>query len=136
MGNEGLLVHNYCLLGNALSKVKSFKRDGMSFAIDLLEDIERPLSDKGKGLIHILERHSSDFYPSHSKGDLFPSGTTIDQIVSGIGEVFAKGARQTQPNKTMQQFTKRIRINGEYANCSLWVDVENKIVVTFYKIGQ
>ena len=83
-----------------------------------------------------MERHSPDFYPSHSKGDLFPSGTTIEQILKGIEEVFAKGTRQTDPKKTMQQYHKRIKINGESANYGLWVDIKNKIIVIFYKIGQ
>ena len=136
VGNDGVLVHNNCLIGDALNLIKKFKRAGVAFELELLEGIERPNSNSGHGLIHILERHSVDFYPAHAKETLFPSGTTIDQIADGISEVFEKGTRASQPNATVQTFEKRIKVNGESANYRLIVDTANKYVVTFFKIAQ
>jgi len=89
-----------------------------------------------RGLEHILKRHSPDEFLTHPKGDLFPSGTTHDQIIDGIEKVFSKGTRVSDPNRVVQTFQKRIKINGQSANYRLIVDTNNSDVITFFKIGQ
>ena len=85
-----------------------------------------------------MKRHHPAHFPTNpqGKGDLFPSGTTIEEIIEGIKQVYSTGARASDnPNKVMQTFEKRITINGESANYRLSVDTANNRVITFFKIG-
>ena len=120
-------MHNTCW--NVSTVLGTFKRDGIG-SINITE------GNSKRGLKHILERHSPDEFVTHEKGDLFPSGTTHNQILDGINQVFSKGTRVSDPKKVMQTFEKRIKLNGESANYRLIVDTNNGDVVTFFKIGE
>ena len=88
-----------------------------------------------KGFQHILERHAADKFTESVKGDLFPIGTTNEQIFDAIGEVYSGGVRVSNPKKTVQTFERRIKINGENANYRLVVDQKSQEVITFFKAG-
>ena len=112
--------------------IKKFTREGdLGGTINLSEGTSK------KGFKHILERHSADEFLDNAtgKGDLFPSGTTDDQIFNAIEEVFAKGTRVSDAKKSVQTFEKRIKVNNESGNYRLIVDNESKEVVSFFKIG-
>lgn len=88
------------------------------------------------GLNHILKRHSADLYLKHSKGDLFPKGTTNEHIELGVRELYSRGVRKSDPNASAQVFEKRIKLNGEIANYRLIVNKSTGEVTSFFKIGQ
>lgn len=117
MGRLGVWVHNDCL-GN-------FKRYNAP-DIKLTDD----------GLKHILERHSADLYLNHSKGDLFPKGTTNEQIKDAIKTIYSTGTRVSNENSFAHVFEKRIRINGETSNYRLIVNKNTSEVTSFFKIGK
>lgn len=99
-------------------------------------------SGNGKGLRHLLTRHHSDFFNTYGnpsligEGELFPTGTTVEQIINGIEEVYSKGTRTLDPNKGVQIFEKRISLNGISENYRLLVDNQQNYIITFFKIGQ
>lgn len=118
------------LTNTAKNTLKQFSRDGdLGGTINLLE------GNSKKGLQHILERHSADNFTDAAKGDLFPTGTTNEQIFEAVGDVYSKGTRVSNPSKAVQTFERRIKINGETGNYRLIVDQKNQEVVTFFKIG-
>lgn len=106
-GKYGVWVHNDCLGKYARYNSPEIK-----------------LTDKG--LEHILKRHSADLYTTHSKGDLFPKGTTDKQIKDAIKSVYSNGARISNDNSPSHVFEKRIKINGKTANYRLVVNKKNK----------
>jgi hypothetical protein len=110
--------------------IKSFTRAGQ-----LGGEIKLMSGNSKKGFQHILERHSADEFLDLGKGDLFPKGTTNEQIMAGIQDVYSTGTRVSDPTKAVQTFEKRIKLNGESANYKLIVDQNAGEVVTFYKMG-
>jgi hypothetical protein len=89
-----------------------------------------------RGLRHILERHHPDYFPGN-KGDLFPTGTSIDEIVQAINDVYSNGSRVTKNiNDAMQTFNKVITINKETHLYKLVVDSKSGDVITFFKQTQ
>ena len=132
-GPAGLLAKTPAkatLISSAKSTLKQFTREGdLGGTINLFE------GNSKKGLRHILERHSADEFTEVMKGDLFPSGTTNEQIFDAIEKVYSKGTRVSDPEKAVQTFEKRIRINNESANYRLIVDRKAQEVVTFFRIG-
>lgn len=89
-----------------------------------------------KGLEHILKRHSADLYLTHSKGDLFPKGTTDKQIKDVIKSVYLNGARISNNNSLAHVFEKRIKINRKAANYRLAINKNTNEVSNFFKIGK
>jgi RHS repeat-associated protein len=113
--------------------VGTFKMTG-SFASSR-PNLVLTLGNAKKGLVHILSRHADDFFTAAPKGDLFPKGTTVEQIVDAIGEVYTKGVRNSNINDSVQSFSKRININGQVANYKLIVDKATNTVITFFQMG-
>jgi hypothetical protein len=107
--------------------ISTFKRFG--------KEVSLKWGDAKKGMEHILRRHSADEYLNNpgGKGDLFPKGTTDSQIIDAIEEVFSKGKRISDPNRSIQTFEKRIKINGETGQYKLVVDDVKKEIISFYK---
>ncbi|NNA07159.1 RHS repeat protein, partial [Pseudomonas lundensis] len=64
-----------------------------------------------EGWQHIDERHISGTHPSGA-GDLFPEGTTKEQILKVCECLVKKGARISDPNRQIQTFEKRVKVNG------------------------
>ncbi len=118
------------ITNSAKNALKQFTRDGdLGGTVNLLE------GNSKKGLHHILERHSADEFTDAAKGDLFPTGTTNDQIFDAIGDVYSRGTRVSDPAKAVQTFERRTKINGETGNYRLIVDQKNQEIVTFFKMG-
>ena len=89
-----------------------------------------------RGLRHILERHHPDYFPGN-KGDLFPNGTSIDEIIQAINDVYSNGSRVTKnPNDIMQSFNKVVTVNKETHLYKLVVDTKTGDIVTFFKQTQ
>ncbi|MNL19775.1 hypothetical protein D3C87_1409940 [compost metagenome] len=64
-----------------------------------------------EGWQHIEERHISGTHPTGA-GDLFPSGTTQDQIQKACECLVKSGTRVSDPRRQIQTFEKRMKING------------------------
>ncbi|MEM6362764.1 MAG: RHS repeat-associated core domain-containing protein, partial [Bacteroidota bacterium] len=132
-GPTGLLAKtgSRATLGSTSKQaLRYFTRDGeLGGVVNLFE------GNSKKGLQHILERHSADDFLDKAKGDLFPSGTTNEQIFDAIGEVFNKGTRVSNPSKSVQTFEKKIKLNDQTDNYRLVIDQKNEEVVTFFRVG-
>lgn len=98
-------------------------------------------ASKGTGLIHILARHSDEFLnlpqSSLGKGDLFPTGTTMEQIVEAIGEVYGKGTLITRKAAGDQAtvYERIIQVNGQMDRYQLRVNSSTNTITTFYRMG-
>ncbi|WP_052830452.1 polymorphic toxin-type HINT domain-containing protein [Gynuella sunshinyii] len=55
--------------------------------------------DLKKGWEHIKARHIDGNHPTKGAGDLFPSGTTLDQVEQAAKEVVASGNQLSDPSK-------------------------------------
>ena len=64
-----------------------------------------------EGWQHIDERYISGTHPSGA-GDLFPEGTTKEKILKVCECLVKKGARISDPNRQIQTFEKRVKVNG------------------------
>ncbi|WP_455912812.1 RHS repeat-associated core domain-containing protein [Pseudomonas palmensis] len=76
--------------------------------------VAKPRIDPGnrkEGWQHIDERHVSGTHPG-GHGDLFPEGTTQEQIQTACECLVKKGNRVSDPSSRMQIYEKRIKING------------------------
>ncbi|WP_123725914.1 RHS repeat-associated core domain-containing protein [Pseudomonas protegens] len=65
-----------------------------------------------EGWQHIDERHISGTHPEGA-GDLFPAGTTQDQIQKACECLVKKGTRISDPSRRIQTFEKRMKVNGK-----------------------
>ena len=128
VGDVGVVVHNSypCFKGIANAFYGTFTRANLG-PIKIIEGTTK------KGLLHIMRRHHPDFYTDLPKGDLFPSGTSLDEIIDGIKEVGVSGTRMSLPSNPVQTFEKVIKVHGERYNYRLIVDKISGEVVSFFK---
>ena len=93
-----------------------------------------PTGDLKLGWIHIDARHISGNHPKGA-GDLFPDGTSREQIEKAINKVVMKGRCVTEdPNKTVQTFEKKIVVNKKKDLVRVVVDTKNNIVITVFPV--
>jgi len=89
------------------------------------------------GFIHLLIRHSGDYFLGHEKKQIesqFPEKTTGKQIIDGIEEVIDEGHKVESNKDKNYVLEDEIKLNGEEADYRLVIKVENNSVVTFFKI--
>ena len=81
----------------------------------------------------IAKRHTQGGDHPSRQGDLFPDGTTRDQILQAAKKIVASGARQSNPSLPKLVFTKRMTINGKRTNYKVIVapDDSNRIISMF-----
>ena len=95
----------------------------------------RPRLDTGnekEGWIHIDQRHISGTSPK-GPGDLFPKGTTKNQIEQLTAWLVSKGNRISDPKYRIQVFERHTTFNGQHATYRTLVDTGdgNRIITTF-----
>jgi RHS repeat-associated protein len=89
-----------------------------------------------EGWQHIDERHIAGNGPS-GHGDLLPPTTTRQQVLAAAEKMVAKGTRVSDPNKRMQTFEMRMKVNGFTARNKLIVDSwDGNRVITFFPEGR
>lgn len=66
-------------------------------------------------------------------GDLFPEGTTREQIEGAPDAVVTKGVRVSDPSRRMQTYEKRVKVNGKVDRVRVIVDSadNNRVITTF-----
>jgi len=68
---------------------------------------------------------------------LFPSGTTRNQLDDAANYLVEKGTRTTDPAKQIQNFEKRMKVNGQRDRVKVVVDShDNNRVITIYPVRQ
>jgi hypothetical protein len=85
-----------------------------------------------EGWQHIDERHVTGDSPK-GPGDLFPDGTTREQVEKAAVTVVAKGVRISKPHKQIQTYEKRVKVNGKSDRVRVLVDSadNNRVITTF-----
>ncbi|MEM7584269.1 MAG: hypothetical protein AAF560_12850 [Acidobacteriota bacterium] len=89
--------------------------------------------DSKKGWIHIDERHVSGT-KSHGVADLFPAGTTREQLQKLADDIVDNGERISEVGKTIQNFEKRVTINGQSDTVRVVVDTSDGSVITMFPV--
>ncbi|WP_235515370.1 RHS repeat domain-containing protein, partial [Achromobacter sp. Root83] len=100
----GLNVYQYA--DNPVGWVDPLGLSGRKVPIPRIE-----AGNSKEGWQHIEERHISGTHPTGA-GDLFPSGTTQDQIQKACECLVKSGTRVSDPRRQIQTFEKRMKING------------------------
>jgi len=86
-----------------------------------------------KGLRHILERHSADYYTDYKeKGTLFHENTTGKQIIKGVQKLILSGDT-IRSQRTNLKIEKVIKLNSVQSKYRLIISPDNKIV-TFFRV--
>ena len=70
-----------------------------------------PNGNSNSGWQHIYERHATG-NAAGGAGDLFPNGTTRAQLETAAKDVVKSGVRNSDPNRAVQVFQRRIMVNG------------------------
>lgn len=84
--------------------------------------------------MHIDTRHVSANHP-HGAGNLFKTGTPKRQLKQAANIVVAKGRRvTTDSNKQIQNFEKKIVVNGGKDLVRVAVDMKDNSVVTMFPV--
>lgn len=94
----------------------------------------RPRIEDGnldEGWRHIDARHVTGDSPK-GPGDLFPPGTTRDELQAVAERVVARGARQEREAIRIQSFTRRVAIRGQSMQVLVSVDSANGRVITMF----
>lgn len=88
-----------------------------------------------EGWEHIDARHITGNHPN-GHGDLFPSGTTRQQLESASNQIIKKGKRVTEDiTKRMQTFEKKMTINGKTDLVRMTVDAgDNNRIITMFPV--
>jgi RHS repeat-associated protein len=89
--------------------------------------------DSKKGWEHIESRHILGNDPK-GDGDLFPPGTTRQQLEDLAQKVINKGTRTSDPSKRMQTFEYRDKFNGQRDRIKVYVDSYTGEVITIYPV--
>ena len=85
-----------------------------------------------EGWTHIDARHVTGDHPS-GPGDLFAPGTTRAQLDDAAQQLVRKGTRVSDPNRQLQVFEKRIKVNGLRDRVRVIVDSQdaNRVISIF-----
>lgn len=89
--------------------------------------------DSRKGWEHIRQRHI-DGDDAAGDGDLFAPGTTRAQVQQAAEEAVSRGTRQSNPQRRIQTFERRMTVNGQRANYRVVVDSMDDSVITMFPI--
>jgi len=85
------------------------------------------------GLMHILMRHSSDYYTNYSrKGSLFPAGTTSEEVIAALKEISQSGEFDPKGKGNATALKKVLSLHNEKATYRVIINQENDII-TFFK---
>ncbi len=87
-----------------------------------------------EGWKHIEARHILGNHPTKGAGSLFAPGTTLKQLQDAAETIVDKGVRISKPEKTIQEFVKRIHVNGKSANVKVVVDTFDGKVITMFPL--
>lgn len=96
----------------------------------------RPRIEDGnldEGWIHIDARHVTGDSPKGA-GDLFPPGTTREELQALAERVVARGARREREAIRIQSFTRRVTIRGRSMQVLVSVDSVDGRVITMFPI--
>lgn len=85
-----------------------------------------------EGWTHIDGRHVTGNHPS-GPGDLFAPGTTRAQLDEAAQQLVKKGTRVSDPNRQLQVFERRIKVNGLRDRVRVIVDSQdaNRVISIF-----
>jgi hypothetical protein len=85
-----------------------------------------------EGWKHIDARHITGNHPSGA-GELFPPGTTRQQLQEAAEQIIAKGTRISAPKLRIQTFENRIIVNSKRMRVRLIVDSKdgNRVITIF-----
>ncbi len=89
--------------------------------------------DSRKGWEHIRQRHI-DGDDAAGDGDLFAPATTRAQVQQAAEEAVSRGTRQSNPQRRIQTFERRMTVNGQRANYRVVVDSMDDSVITMFPI--
>jgi hypothetical protein len=87
-----------------------------------------------KGWKHIDERHVTGNDPNKGPGDLFPPGTTREQLEDAAKKVIKNGTRVSDPSRTVQTFEDRIVVNGMRDRVRVVIDSSTGEVITIFPV--
>jgi hypothetical protein len=86
-----------------------------------------------EGWKHIEARHIVGNHPSRRPRDLFVSGTTRQQLERAAKEIVQDGVRISPPDRRIQSFQKKIKVNGQRDLVQVVVDAHdgNRVITIF-----
>jgi RHS repeat-associated protein len=89
--------------------------------------------DSKKGWQHIDERHVTG-NSAKGPGDLFEPGTTRSQLEKAAEQIVKNGTRISDPQKRLQSFEDRIKVNGKRDRVRVTVDTKTGEVITIHPV--
>ncbi|MFF6968052.1 RHS repeat-associated core domain-containing protein [Streptomyces anthocyanicus] len=101
---------------------------------------KRPRLETGdlkKGWLHIESRHITGTNPSTKHADMLPPGTTREQVHAAARKAVRNGTRISDPGRRIQNFQKRMKVNGMYARFQVTVDShDGNNIITFFPVDK
>ncbi|WP_290439858.1 RHS repeat-associated core domain-containing protein [Streptomyces sp. M1013] len=101
---------------------------------------KRPRLETGdlkKGWLHIEGRHITGTNPSTKHADMLPPGTTREQVHAAAKKAVRNGTRISDPGRRIQNFQKRMKVNGMYARFQVTVDShDGNNIITFFPVDK
>jgi RHS repeat-associated protein len=85
------------------------------------------------GWDHIDKRHVTGNDPG-GPGDLFPPGTTREQLDAAAKEIVKSGTRLSDPARRIQTFEDKIKINSQRDRVRVVVDSQTGNVITIFPV--
>ncbi|MFF7606103.1 RHS repeat-associated core domain-containing protein [Streptomyces parvulus] len=99
---------------------------------------KRPRLETGdlkKGWLHIESRHITGTNPSTKHADMLPPGTTREQVHAAAKKAVRNGTRISDPGRRIQNFQKRMKVNGMYGRFQVTVDShDGNNIITFFPV--